>query len=166
MTEREANPPRVGFVGLGDMGGRIARRIALAGYRLTVFDRRDEAMADLVAVGASAAADIAGLAAASDVVCICVVDDDQVRSVVGQIVPRDGLVVLVHSSLLPQTVLDIATEIEPAGALVIDAPVSGSRPAAAAGTLTVLVGGSEADVARVDPYLRAFGKEISGPGRC
>jgi 3-hydroxyisobutyrate dehydrogenase len=164
MTDGEANPPRVGFIGLGDMGGRIARRIALAGYRLTVFDRRDEAMAELVAVGASAAADIAGLAAASDVVCICVVDDDQVRSVVGQIVPRDGLVVLVHSSLLPQTVLDIAAEIEPAGALVIDAPVSGSRPAADDGTLTALVGGESKVVDELRPLLANYCSNVIHAG--
>jgi len=129
MTDREANPPRVGFVGLGDMGGRIARRIAMAGYPLTVFDMREDAMAEVVAGrGRRPRTMSPGLAAASDVVCICVVDDEQVRSVVAQLAPRDGLVVLIHSSVLPETVRDIAADIGPAGALVVDAPVSGSRP--------------------------------------
>jgi 3-hydroxyisobutyrate dehydrogenase len=156
MTDREANPPRVGFVGLGDMGSRIARRIALAGYPLTVFDRRDEALAEVVAVGASAAADVSALAAASDVVCICVVDDEQVRSVVEQIDPRDGLVVLIHSSLLPETVRAIAVDIGPAGAHVVDAPVSGSRPAADDGTLTALVGGESTVVDSLRPLLAGY----------
>src|SRR3984893_6580693 len=156
MTDREANPPRVGFVGLGDMGGRIARRIAMAGYPLTVFDMREDAMAEVVQAGATAADDVAGLAAASDVVCICVVDDEQVRSVVAQVAPRDGLVVLIHSSLLPETVRDIAVDIGPAGALVVDAPVSGSRPAADDGTLTALVGGESKVVDSLRPLLASY----------
>ncbi len=156
MTDREASPPRVGFVGLGDMGGRIARRIAMAGYPLTVFDMREDAMAEVVQAGATAADDVAGLAAASDVVCICVVDDEQVRSVVAQVAPRDGLVVLIHSSLLPETVRDIAVDIGPAGALVVDAPVSGSRPAADGGTLTALVGGESKVVESLRPLLASY----------
>ncbi len=156
MTDRAANLPRVGFVGLGDMGGRIARRIALAGYPLTVFDRREEAMAEVVQVGAVAAADVAHLAAASEVVCICVVDDDQVRSVVEQIAPRDGLVLLIHSSLLPETVREIAVAIGPAGVQVLDAPVSGSRPAAEEGTLTALVGGRAKVVDSLRPLLASY----------
>jgi 3-hydroxyisobutyrate dehydrogenase len=156
MTDREANPPRVGFVGLGDMGGRIARRIAMAGYPLTVFDVRADTMAELVQLGATAAADVAGLAAASDVVCICVIDDEQVRSVVAQVAPRDGMVVLIHSSLLPETVREIAVDIAPAGAQVVDAPVSGSRPAAEDGTLTALVGGEPKVVDLLRPLLASY----------
>jgi 3-hydroxyisobutyrate dehydrogenase len=148
--------PRVGFIGLGDMGGRIARRIADAHFPLTVFDRRADAMAGLVAAGASDAADARTVAAASDVVCICVVDDAQVRDVVMELTPRPGSTLVIHSSVLPQTVREIAAELAPAGAHVADIPVSGSRPAADDGTLTALAGGEPSVVDALRPLLAAY----------
>jgi 3-hydroxyisobutyrate dehydrogenase len=148
--------PRVGFVGLGDMGGRIARRIAKAQFPLTVFDRRADAVEDLVAVGASSAADAGAVAAASDVVCVCVVDDEQVRDVVSQLAPLPGSTLVIHSSVLPQTVRDIAAQLASVGAHVCDIPVSGSRPAADDGTLTALAGGEPSVVDSLRPLLAAY----------
>jgi len=148
--------PRVGFIGLGDMGGRIARRIAGAHFPLTVFDRRADAMAGLVAAGASGAADARAVAAASDVVCVCVVDDDQVRDVVSELPLRPGSTLVIHSSVLPQTVQGIAAQLAPIGAHVADIPVSGSRPAADDGTLTALAGGEPSVVDALRPLLAAY----------
>src|SRR5260370_42563041 len=94
---------RVGFMGRGDMGGRIARRIALAGFPLTVFDVRAAAVEELAGVGASVAEEITAVAAASDVVCVCVVDDDQGRSVVAALAPslRPGATLGLHSRITP-----------------------------------------------------------------
>jgi 3-hydroxyisobutyrate dehydrogenase len=149
-------PYRVGFVGLGDMGGRIARRIAESGFPLTVFDRRPDAVADLVHYGADGAPDARAVAAASDVVCVCVVDDDQVRGVVSELTLRPGSTLVIHSSVLPQTVQDIGAELSPGGAYVADVPVSGSRPAADDGTLTALVGGEPSVVAALRPLLSTY----------
>ena len=147
---------RVGFIGLGDMGGRIARRIAQARFPLTVFDRRADAIADLVTVGADGATSAQAVAAASDVVCICVVDDEQVRRVVSELTLRPGSTLVIHSSVLPQTVQDIAAQLAPTGAHVADIPVSGSRPAADDGKLTALAGGDPSVVDALRPLLGAY----------
>jgi 3-hydroxyisobutyrate dehydrogenase len=154
----------VGFVGLGDMGGRIAARIARAGFALTVCDRRPEAVAEMVAEGAAAATDLTSLATACDIVCICVVDDDQVRDVVEQLPLRPGAVLVIHSSVLPATVRDLAERMRVTGVRVVDAPVSGSRPAADAGTLTALVGASDVDVDAVRPLLDAYCSNVIHAG--
>jgi 3-hydroxyisobutyrate dehydrogenase len=156
MTDGETTATRIGFVGLGDMGGRIARRIAAAGHSLTVFDARPQAVAEVVEAGATAAADVAGVAASSDVVCVCVVDDDQVRGVVADMTFRPGMVLVIHSSVRPETVQGLATELAPSAASVVDAPVSGSRPAADAGSLTALVGGDLAMVDSLRPLLGSY----------
>lgn len=152
------NPTQeIGFVGLGDMGGRIASRIAGAGFRLTVADRRAGPVAGLVAEGARAA-DLPALARRSDVVCVCVVDDGQVLDVVSELAAgvRQGATVVIHSSVLPATVGRVAELLAPARAAVLDAPVSGSRPAAEEGTLTLLVGGAAADLTRLRPLFGAY----------
>jgi 3-hydroxyisobutyrate dehydrogenase len=153
---------QVGFVGLGDMGGRIARRIALAGFPLTVFDVRAAAMEELVGAGASAAEEVAGVAVASDVVCVCVVDDDQVRSVVAALSRslRPGATLVIHSSIMPGTVRELADGLAARGIRVADAPVSGSRPAAAEGTLTVLLGGDVATANALRPLLGCYCSNI------
>jgi 3-hydroxyisobutyrate dehydrogenase len=156
---------RVGFIGLGDMGAPIAQCILRAGYGLNVYDLREEAVLPLLEAGADRGASPADVAKRSDSIGICVVNDVQLRDV---FFGPEGLAplldatksVFVTSSVEPDAVRSIAAEVQHTGAAIVDAPVSGSRPAAAAGTLTVLVGGSPADVERVDPVLRAFGKEI------
>jgi 3-hydroxyisobutyrate dehydrogenase len=154
----------IGFVGLGDMGGRIASRLLRSGYSLSVADRRPEAVAELVAEGAAAPPDLATLAAASDIVGICVVDDAQVLDVVAQLPLRSGSLLVIHSSVLPATVHELAQRLDASGVRVVDAPVSGSRPAADAGTLTALVGGSAADVERVRPLLEAYCSNVIHAG--
>jgi 3-hydroxyisobutyrate dehydrogenase len=147
------------------MGGPIAHCLLRAGYDLTVYDVRDEAVLPLLEAGAHRGASPADVTRRSDSVGICVVNDVQLRDV---FFGPEGLApaldasksVFVTSSVEPDAVRSIAAEVEHTGAAIVDAPVSGSRPAAAAGTLSVLVGGSDADVERVDPVLRAFGKEI------
>ena len=157
--------PRVGFIGLGDMGGPIAHCLLRAGYPLTVHDLREEAVRELVEAGAERGDSAADVAKRSDSIGICVVNDVQLRDVFfgpeGLAPLLDaGKSVFVTSSVEPDAIRSIAAEVEHTGAAIVDAPVSGSRPAAAAGTLTVLVGGSAADVERVDSVLRAFGKEV------
>src|SRR5882762_4164077 len=70
--------PSVGFIGLGDMGGRIAKRIANTDIATIVYDTRASACAELALCGAQVASDAAAVARGAEVVCICVVDDEQV----------------------------------------------------------------------------------------
>ncbi len=160
------DPLNVGFIGLGDMGGRIAHRILDAGFALTVFDKRETACHEFAHRGARVGSDIRGLAGASDVVCICVVDDKQLRAVVHETREglRPGVTVIIHSSVLPVTVREIEAELAGIDVGVIDAPVSGSRPAADAGTLTVLAGGDPATINAVAPLLKAYARDVIHTG--
>jgi 3-hydroxyisobutyrate dehydrogenase len=153
---------RVGFVGLGDMGAPMCKHIIAGGFELAVFDLRDEAVQSLVERGARRAADLPALAAVCDVVFICVVNDEQVLAVVDEISAglRRGSVVVVVSSVLPETMEHVNAQLEPHGVAVLDGPVTGSRPAAAAGTLTVIVGGAAEILDSVRPVLDTFAKEV------
>ncbi|HEX3614776.1 MAG TPA: NAD(P)-dependent oxidoreductase [Sporichthyaceae bacterium] len=153
---------RVGFVGLGDMGGRIALRIARAGLPLVVHDARPAAAAALEDAGALFVDSCARVAERSDVIGVCVVDDAQVRQVVREMEMHlcKGKTVLVHSSVAPATMRELGAAIAGTGAAILDAPVSGSRPAADAGTLTVLVGGDGAVLERVRPVVDCFAKHV------
>jgi len=157
--------PGVGFIGLGDMGGRIAQRILAAGFPLTVYDTSADACHKLRERGATVA-EQAELVGRCGVVSICVVDDTQLREVIEQLRRelRPGSVVLVHSSVLPETVIEVAQDLATRDVAVIDAPVSGSRPAADAGTLTVMAGGDRATLERLQPLLDTFAANVVRAG--
>lgn len=158
--------PTVGFIGLGDMGGRIAKRIAHAGFVVTVFDKRIEACRDLAAAGAVVAVDVAQVADSSEVICICVVDDVQLQAVVNEMrnTLRPNQILVIHSSVMPDTVREIGTELATFDVSVVDAPVSGSRPAADAGTLTVMVGGDPTIIDAVAPLMTAYASNLVRAG--
>lgn len=152
----------VGFIGLGSQGAPIAERILLAGHKLTLWARRPEAAAELVAKGARTAASIADLAADSDYVGVCVVDDAGVSEICGQLIPamKPGSLLVIHSTILPQTCQALAERARENGIELLDAPVSGGAPAAAAGTLTVMCGGTENAFANAKPVLETFASKI------
>jgi 3-hydroxyisobutyrate dehydrogenase-like beta-hydroxyacid dehydrogenase len=155
---------RVGFIGLGDQGLPMAGRIGAAGFPLTVWARRPEAAATLTGV-AEVATSPAGVGRASDVVGICVFDGAGVREVLfGPDGVAHGLaeggVVVVHTTLAPEDVRDIAVEAAAAGLHVLDAPVSGGRVAAAAGGLTVMVGGPLQVLDRVRQVLATYATDV------
>ncbi|MFF3872228.1 NAD(P)-dependent oxidoreductase [Streptomyces sp. NPDC001978] len=156
----------IGFVGLGDMGGRMALHIAGAGFPLAVFDTRPSAVEELTAVGAHGCAGLTELADRCEVVGVCVVDDEQVLAVVGELLPalRPGATVLVHSSVLPATMHAVAATAAERDVTVVDAPVSGSRPAADAGSLTVLVGAAEPVIARLQPLFDCYASHVIRAG--
>jgi 3-hydroxyisobutyrate dehydrogenase len=93
-------------------------------------------------------------------------DDDQVRQVLDGLLvdPREGLVVVVHSTLAPQTPEELAPLAAGRGVRLLDAPVSGGPLGASEGTLAVMVGGEPADFARVEEVLRHLGTEIVHAG--
>ena len=140
-------PLKIGFIGLGAMGKPIAVNIAKAGFDLTVYDLREEPCRELASLGAKVASSAREVAQRSDIVEIIVVDDEQA----GQVVAGEqglihgahpGLIVALHSTLLPATVQKIAAMFREKDAEVIDAPVSGGQQGAEDRQLCYMVGGA------------------------
>jgi 2-hydroxy-3-oxopropionate reductase len=160
---------RVGFIGLGFQGKPLARNIVDAGYALTVYDKREEPIGELVRAGAAAAASPAEVASASDLVILCVVDDDQVLDVLcgpdgvfSKAAP--GLIVAVHSTILPQTMSKAAEIALTHGVSLVDAPVSGSAKGAEEKTMSYMVGGPSEAVEACLPVFRVSGPTITMTG--
>ena len=153
---------QIGIVGVGNMGGAIARSMIRGGFRLAAFDLRTAAVDELVALGATAAASVDDLAARSKVVSVVVVSDEQVREVGRQIVDAaaPGTFVLVHSTVRPGTVVELAELGAPNGVQVMDVSVNGGNEKATLGTLTLMVGGPDDAVEYCWPLFESFGLNI------
>ncbi len=157
---------QVGFIGLGNQGEPIALRILGGGFPLHVWARREETNAAFAAKGATPAATPAELAARCDIIGICVRTDDDVRDVLLRepdgcfAAARPGALFLLHSTLSPKTVAEIGAAAQARGLRVLDAPVSGGPQGAAAGTMSVLAGGTSEDLARARPVLETFATKI------
>jgi len=127
-----------------------------------VADLRADAVAKLVAEGAAAAADLDDLAARCDAVLVVVLDDAQVTGVVDAMAATPGRLrtVVVTSTVMPETVQELAARLEPLGVALVDAPVSGGAEKSALGTLTVLIGAEPADIARCAPIIDAIAANV------
>jgi 3-hydroxyisobutyrate dehydrogenase-like beta-hydroxyacid dehydrogenase len=154
---------RIGFIGLGIMGSRMAANLAAAGYEMTVWNRT-AATAEAFATehGVNVAATPAELAAASDVVIKIVVNGEQVEEILvgeqGVIAgAREGMLCIDMSTISPQMAQSLGERLGEHGIAFIDAPVTGSSPGAEAGTLTIMAGGSEADLKRAAPIFEVLG---------
>jgi len=154
---------RIGFVGLGIMGSRMAANLARAGYELTVFNRtRSTAEAWTAEHGGTVAASPAEAGAGGDIVISMVVDGDQVRAV---LLGDDGVaqgaapgtLCVDMSTIAPAQTLAIGAELGDRGLSMLDAPVTGSSPKAQEGTLTIMAGGSADDFARAEPLFAVMG---------
>ena len=160
----ELRPGRsaVGMIGVGDMGGPIARSVLRAGYDVTAFDLRPAAVEELVALGAKAADSVTTLCATCDVAIVVVVNDAQVTEVVTTILADPGQVrtLIISSTVLPSTIVRLHARATEAGLDLIDAPVSGGAEKAAVGLLTVIVGGDDGPVRACWPLLSAFGRNL------
>lgn len=156
----------IGFIGLGNMGGPMARNLLKAGHRLSVFDLSGTALAGLADAGAQPAASPAAIAQAGVEVIISMLPAAaHVRQVY---LGDEGLLSHVPASVLlidcstidPMTAREVAAAAARQGNPMLDAPVSGGTGGAAAATLTFMVGGSEADLQKAQPILAAMGKHI------
>jgi 3-hydroxyisobutyrate dehydrogenase-like beta-hydroxyacid dehydrogenase len=154
----DANILKTGFIGLGSQGGPMAERILAAGYPLTVWARRPEALEPFTAQGAVAAGSVAELGAACDLIGVCVVDDAGVAAICDALIPamRPGGLLVIHSTILPESCEALAERCAARGVQFLDAPVSGGGPAAAAGKLTVMCGGDADAFARARPVFESF----------
>ena len=160
---------RIGFIGLGIMGGGMARNLLRAGFPLQVWNRTRSRSEPLVAEGATAADSPAALAAASDIIITCVSDTPDVEAVIlgeeGVIAgAQAGALVIDMSTISPQATLAIGDRLAQHGVHMLDAPVSGGSEGAARGTLSIMIGGDEPDVARARPVFEAMGKTITHVG--
>ncbi|HEX3692250.1 MAG TPA: NAD(P)-dependent oxidoreductase [Solirubrobacteraceae bacterium] len=158
---------RVGFLGLGIMGSRMAANVAAGGFPLTVWTHSDGKAERWSAqhAGTTVAATPAEVAAASDLVVSMVVDGDQVESVLcgssgvcdGA---HEGLLCVDMSTIAPTDTRRIAARLAAHGVAMIDAPVTGSAPRAQAGTLTIMVGGEAEHFERARSVLEAMGELV------
>ena len=157
---------RVGFIGLGIMGSRMAANLARAGFDLVVWNRTaSKAREWATEHGAEVAESPADVGARSDVVITMVVDGDQVESVLlgeqgAAAGARQRLLCVDMSTIGPRAARRIAEGLAERGVEFMDAPVTGSSPKAEDGTLTIMAGGSSDSFERARPLFDAMGELI------
>ncbi|MFF2481837.1 NAD(P)-dependent oxidoreductase [Paenibacillus sp. NPDC058071] len=156
---------RIGFIGLGVMGLGMAANLLQKGYQVTVYNRTPGKTGELLALGATEAATIADAVREADVVVTMISNDDAVRSVYfgenGVLsAVQTGAVVIDSSTISPALAKELAAATERLGASFLDAPVTGSKPAADQGTLVFMVGGSAETLQKAEPVLNTMGSKI------
>ena len=165
--------PRVGFAGLGTMGTAMAANVLKAGFPLTAWNRTPGRAAALAELGAATAASPAELAAAVDIVVVCVSDTPDVETLLfgGGGAPegvasgaRPGMLVIDCSTIDPAATRTFAARLARQEVRFVDAPVTGGSEGAQKGTLSILVGGAPDDVERARPVLAAMGSTITHLG--
>lgn len=156
---------RVGFVGLGDQGGPMARRVVAAGLPTTLWARRAESLEPFRGSPATIASTRRELGAASDVVATCVFDGAGTREI---LFGPDGIlsgmspggIVAVHSTIAPEEIAEIAADARKLGITVLDAPVSGGGARAAEGRLVAIVGGDRDAHDRCGPVFASYADQV------
>jgi len=175
MSATSVKKTRVGFVGLGNIGKPMALRLAASvDVELRGFDIATTPVDELVAAGATAAESVAELGNWSDVLCVMVRDDDQVRAVLDEVLTnlksRNSFVpvsFIVHSTVAPETPAQLqesVTRVCGFAVEVIDAPVSGGPMGAADGSLAIMVGSSGEAFKAVEPVLSVMGSKVVHAG--
>jgi 3-hydroxyisobutyrate dehydrogenase len=155
---------RVGFIGLGLMGSRMAGNLLAKGHALTVWNRTPARATELLAAGAAWAGTPRALAAACEVVCTCVADPTALAAVSsgtdGFLAGlTKGALVVDFSTVGPDAVRDLEQACRDIGAQFLASPVTGSKNGAAIGTLLLICGGAPEAFAAADPILRAVGSK-------
>jgi 3-hydroxyisobutyrate dehydrogenase len=161
---------KIGFVGLGVMGGPMAGHLAAAGHQLSVYNR-SRSKAELWA-GTNpgiAAATVAEAARDARLLVLCVGNDDDVRGVVAQALPAlpAGAIIVDHTTTSARVARDMAAAAAAAGCAFLDAPVSGGEAGAKNGKLAIMIGGDTDAVAEAELVISAYAKAIKhmgGPG--
>jgi 3-hydroxyisobutyrate dehydrogenase len=160
---------RVAFLGLGTMGAAMAANLARAGFPVTAWNRTPGRAPDLADLGVETAANPAAAAADAEIVVICVSNTPDVEAILfGQdgVVggARAGTLIIDCSTIAPSGSWDFAARLKEHGLSLVDAPVSGGSEGARNATLTIFVGGEEADFERARPVLEALGRTITHVG--
>ena len=158
----DAAPTSVGFIGLGNMGAPMARRLLQEGFEVRGFDVSEPARDALAEAGGTAAPTAVAAVAGADVVVLMLPDSNVVEAVVGAAefagALAESTVIVDMSSSEPQRTRELAERLAGRGIGFVDAPVSGGVAKAGTGQLAVMVGGADEQVARVEPVLAALGR--------
>ena len=160
----------IGFIGLGAMGSRMAKRLIDAGFKVVVFDRNREKIEALAARGAAIAPNVRTLAMEADVIMSCLSNDEAVKEVYsgdeGVILSATpGNFIIEMSTISPETSRELSRIGKVRGLEVLDVAISGGPPLAEQGALTLLAGGSEGAFNDCEPILSAIAKQyfLLGP---
>lgn len=158
----------LGFVGIGLMGKPLTLRLLAAGFKVNVWNRSVDKLDEVVAAGAQACANVAELVTQSDVVILCLADGNVVAEVVhSQIIPHGSAdkLLIDLSSIHPETTRQLAQQLHQQCAMRwVDAPVSGGTAGAEQGTLAIMAGGDEADIAIAREVLRPLYSRLTHMG--
>ena len=160
---------RLGYIGLGTMGGAMAENLIRAGYSLTVYNRTTSKAERLLDLGASLAESPAEVARKSELVFMNVSDTPDVLEIVfgeNGIVEgaHPGMILVDHSTIKPSASREIYQRMQAVGVCALDAPVSGGDIGAKNGTLTIMVGGDADALEKIMPVLEVVGKKITHVG--
>lgn len=172
MKSLSADQVALGFIGLGNMGSRIAQRLLDHGYRLEVYDRDSAKTEAIAAKGATVAKNIFELAHTADVLLSCLTNDEAVRSVYTRPAgvfagARPGTVALEMSTISPESSRELHRLGASNGIEILDVAISGSTPAAEQGILTLLAGGNQDLFRAAEPIFQSVAKQyflLGGPG--
>lgn len=161
--------PTIGFIGLGHMGKPMASNLCQKGFAVIVFDLNANAVAELVALGAVAAADSHYLAQRCDIIITMLPQSEHVEAICGGeqglfLHAKKGTFIIDCSSIAVDTTRRLAMQAQAQGLHYLDAPVSGGVTGATQGSLTFMVGGEKTDFDSVQPVLNAMGKNIFHAG--
>lgn len=156
---------KIGFIGLGTMGAPMAANLLKQGFEVTVYNRTASKCEPLVELGASASSTPREAAAQADTVITMVSDDSSIAAVYdgedGLLAGlRQGATVIDCSTVSPALVRETASKVEALGAVFLDAPVTGSSPAAIDGTLVFMVGGSSDVLNEQQDIFECLGKKV------
>jgi 3-hydroxyisobutyrate dehydrogenase-like beta-hydroxyacid dehydrogenase len=156
---------KLGYIGLGNMGGPMAKRLVDWPGGVTVYDVRTEAMTPLAEAGATLADSLADVAAA-DIISVTVLNDAQVREVVGELTAnaKPGTVIAIHSTISDTTAVELADAFKQQDIHIVDAPVSGGAAAAEKGELATMVGAEREVYERIKPAFKQWASMVIHAG--
>jgi 3-hydroxyisobutyrate dehydrogenase-like beta-hydroxyacid dehydrogenase len=172
MKPLTADKVTLGFIGLGNMGSRIAQRLVDHGYHIVAHDRESAKVQAVVAERGFAVKNVHELARTCDVILSCLTNDEAVQSVYAGPAgvfaeAQPGTIVLEMSTISPETSRELHRLGAKSGIEVLDVAISGSTPAAEQGTLTLLAGGNQDSFDAAQPIFQAIAKQyflLGGPG--
>ncbi|HUQ58165.1 NAD(P)-dependent oxidoreductase [Lentzea sp.] len=148
----------VAFIGLGIMGSPMAAHLVAAGHDVTGFDLSSASLEKLTADGGKAASNAQEAVSGAEVVITMLPNHPQVEAVIDEVTFDDGTLLIDMSTIRPSTSIEIARELT--HVRVLDAPVSGGQTGAVQASLSIMVGGTEADFAAARPFLEVVGKTV------
>ena len=157
---------KLGFVGLGVMGGPMARHLVAAGLDVTVWNRSSGKAELLFAAGANIAENLEDLGRTCQVICTCVTRTEDVQVCLDAMVPhaKPGTLFIDHSTIAPDSAVAIAAQLKAKGLRFVDAPITGGSMGAQHGRLTIFCGGPEADVEQAIEVVKPYTKTAARVG--